>query len=135
MLDAIEVPETEIRDYYNKNIANYRYVQATTIRIMFDKYGGAEKAKAAAEDVVRQARAGVELCQLGRKVFERARSGRTRHANTITPTFDLPEAAKTRLFSTLTGQVTDPIQMVESYVIFRVEALKATPIGRCSRRH
>jgi parvulin-like peptidyl-prolyl isomerase len=129
MLDAIEVPETEIRETYNKNIANYRFMQVSTIRILWDKHGGPEKAKAVAEDVVRQARAGVSFVTLGQKYSSEPDLAVPNPNNTITPAFDLPEAAKTRLFSTLPGQVTDPIQMVDSYVIFRVESLKATQLA------
>jgi len=42
----------------------------------------------------------------------------------------LPPAAREQLFNTLQGQVTNPpIQMIDSYVIFRVETLKATPLA------
>jgi len=129
MIKAIEIPETEIRAYYDKNILQYRTMRATVIRVTNEKAGDAAKAKAMAEDVVRQARAGAKFADLGEKYSSEPDLAKPGFANTITPDFDLPEAAKARLFATLPGQVTDPIQMVDSYVIFRVEELKPKPLS------
>jgi parvulin-like peptidyl-prolyl isomerase len=87
-----------------------------------------EAARALAEDIVRQVRSGGNWVELGAKYSSEPDLAKPVNANTITPSFDLPAGARERLFATLPSQVTDPIQMNDSYVIFRVEQLAATPL-------
>jgi parvulin-like peptidyl-prolyl isomerase len=127
----IPVSEQELQASYQANLAKYRTAEVTLIRVPYGTAGSLTQpeAKARAEQAVKMVRDGASFPVVARQFSSEPRSAEKENLKPINPATNLPEMAKKVIFTTLPGQVTDPINVSDSYVIFRVESLKPAPFA------
>jgi peptidyl-prolyl cis-trans isomerase C len=125
----IPVTEAELRASYQANLAKYRTAEVTLIRVPYGTAGPLtqQEAKARADQAVKMVRDGASFPVVARQFSSEPKSAEKENQKPIDARTNLPDGVKKVIFSTLPGQVTDPISVSDSYVIFRVETLKPTP--------
>ncbi len=86
------------------------------------------EAKAKADDLVKQARAGADFVKLVKENSKDPNSvAKDGDFGLITRNAAIPEHAKAAIFSTKAGEITDPVRQPNGFYIFRVEEFKVPP--------
>jgi peptidyl-prolyl cis-trans isomerase C len=140
--EEMAVPPAEIQKFYDENKERYAQVKVKGIYLPFnssptsqaDSHGKPlpteEEAKAKAEDLVKQARAGADFVKL-----VKAESG---DPTSVAKDGDfpplrkssaqIPEDIKKAVFSAKAGDVTEPLRQQRGFYIFRIEEVGYEPL-------
>jgi peptidyl-prolyl cis-trans isomerase C len=139
-LTDVIVTRDEERAYYEANQLKYKEVQAKLIYIPFGAGGatpaGGKKvlteaeAKAKAESVARQAKAGADFVKLVKENSEDPGSVSQNGdigAGIRSTTTHIPEAMRNAILALTAGQVSDAIRHDNGYYVFRAESVGVLP--------
>ena len=137
----ILVTAEDQKKYYSDNLDRYAKVTAKVIYIAYSSQPVASpdhqapkplteaQAKAKAEDLVKQLRAGADFVKL---VEERSDDAGTKaqkgdFGTPIGRTDNIPDGIKDALFARKKGEITDPVRQPNGYYIFRIEDRTTQP--------
>ena len=109
----------ELQSYYRAHQEEYRVSDSATFRLIRIKSGTPDAAKAKAEDVAKQAKAGANFAELAKKFSEDPTKAEGGLYKDVLKT-QVPEFGDA-VFSTAKGQVAGPIQTSSGFVIIKVE--------------
>ncbi len=137
--NSIAIPEDRAKAEYEK--AKDRYLQAR-VKAIYLRFGAPApqagpndpkplteaEAKAKADDLVKQARAGADFVKLVKENSNDPNSvAKDGDFGLITRNASIPEHAKAAIFATKAGEITDPVRQPNGFYIFRVEEFKVPP--------
>jgi len=131
------VEPNEIINYYGKHKESYKEVKVKAIYIRFvdtpsaeDKTLTEEQAKAKAEKLVAQIRAGADFVKLVKENSEdepsKAKDG---DFGTFGAADNLPDAIRQAVFALQMGDTTDPVRQPHGYYIFKAEIATIRPLS------
>lgn len=122
------------RKFYDENPDRFTQVKIKVIYVPFAASAGTPpaaggkkqlteaEAKAKAENVVKQARAGVDFVKLVKENSEDAASAaKDGDFGSLKKSDQMPEPVKTAVFSLKKGDVSDPVRQANGFYIFRAE--------------
>ena len=151
--DSFQVTTDETEAFYKQHESSYQQVKIKAIKINFkpevktspdDLSGAARKAfetahaatdrseadaRKMAEDVVKQARSGVEFSQLVDKYAEGESKDFAGDYPPVKQTSNYPEDIKKVVFAMKPGQISDPVRQSNSFYVIRVLEVSAQPIN------
>jgi peptidyl-prolyl cis-trans isomerase C len=146
-LNEIQVPVEEQRKQYDAHKDRYEQAKVKAIYIPFstapvskpDAEGKPvlteEQAKAKAEDLVKQLRAGADFVKLVKENSGDPTSAKKDgDFGAIKRTDPIPQAVKTAIFAAKPGEVTDPVRQASGFYIFRIEEIGPQPFEQVQGR-
>jgi len=128
------VSREEIEAVYKAGLMRFRVAEVLPIVIPYDNAAGALKtearARALAQETWEKLRKGAPFTATMEAVSDpKAAEAYKNEHPTILPNSKLPESVKKAVFSTLPGQITDPLKAGNAFYIFQVVSLNAAPLG------
>lgn len=131
------VAKEEIQAAYKADLMRYRVAEVLPIVFPFDKAAGALNTEAGAlklaKEVWQMLRNGAPFTETMEKYSDPHASARYKeeHPN-ILPNSKIPEPVKKAVFSTLPGQVTEPLSFGNAVYILKIVSLNAAPLAEVS---
>jgi len=136
-VDSFPIRVEEQQKYYDENKSRYHQVKLKVIYIPFSSNSTAadgkkplneEQAKAKAEQIAKEAKAGADFTKLvkenSRDETSKAKDG---DFGTISPSDNLPDSIRAVVFGLKSGDVSDPLRQPNGFYIFRAEAVSEKP--------
>ena len=124
------------KKYYKENADKYGQITARVIYIAFNnnpaptanpKPLNETQAKAKAEGLAKQLRAGADFVEFVRKYSEEPGTKAQDGLLTGVKRADVPENVRNVLFAAKKGTITDPLRQPNGFYIFRIDDVKAQP--------
>jgi peptidyl-prolyl cis-trans isomerase C len=135
-VDSFPIRVEEQQKYYDENKSRYHQVKLKVIYIPFSSNSTAdgkkplneEQAKAKAQQIAKEAKAGADFTKLvkenSRDETSKAKDG---DFGTISPSDNLPDSIRAVVFGLKSGDVSDPVRQPNGFYIFRAEAVSEKP--------
>ena len=139
----IQVTPEQTKAHFEKNKDGYTQAKVKAIYLPFstdpvskpDAKGSPvmteDEAKAKAEDIVKQIRAGGDFVKLVKQYSgDPTSAAKDGDFGTIKKADRIPDAVKTAIFAAKAGEVTAPVRQANGFYIFRIEEIGAPPIAQ-----
>lgn len=132
---APPVTDADVREFYDKNPDEFTGVRASHILIKPDGFDEAskKKARAAIEDVLKQARAGADFAELAKKHSSDGSAQQGGDLGFFTKGRMVPEFS-TAAFALQPGQISDVVETQFGYHIIKVTERKDVPFAEASEK-
>jgi parvulin-like peptidyl-prolyl isomerase len=133
----VEIPPGEYVRFYEANKDRYRQVQLKVIYISFSntavpgkKVATEAEAKAKAEKLVAELRAGADFVKLVKLHSEDDLTAKKDgdFGDPVNRTDNLPDAIRSAVFALKQGEISQPVRQPNGYYIFRAEEVAARPL-------
>ena len=129
------VTDAEVKDFYDKNPDEFTGVRASHILIKPDGFDEAskKKARAAAEDVLKQARAGADFAELAKKHSTDSSAQQGGDLGFFTKGRMVPEFSNAA-FALQPNQISEVVESQFGYHIIKVTERKDVPLAEASEK-
>jgi parvulin-like peptidyl-prolyl isomerase len=137
LLQTVTVDPNEIVNFYGKNKQGFKQTKLKAIYITFsdapsaeDKSLSEEQAKAKADKLAAQAKAGADFVKLVKENSEDADSkAKDGDFGTFSTTDPLPDAIRDAVFALEMGEVTAPVRQPHGFYIFKADIVTIRPLS------
>ncbi len=143
-INGVTVTDDELKAHYEKNKDRYLQARVKAIYVPFQaaqpagqppadpkapKPATEAEAKAQAEDLVKQLRAGADFVKLVKEHSKDPNSAaKDGDFGLISRNSPVPEHIKTALFAAKVGDITEPLRQPNGFYIFRIEERRTPPL-------
>ena len=131
ILRSATVEPSEIINYYDARKEKFKEVRVKAIYITFADAASEEQAKAKAEKLVADSKAGADFVKLVKDNSEdetsKAKDG---DFPTVRASDNLPDAIRGAIFGLEKGQVSAPVRQPHGFYIFRAEEVTYSPLSK-----
>jgi peptidyl-prolyl cis-trans isomerase C len=139
-VDHIVITADDLQKYYAENKSRYDQVKLKVIYIPFSSAPAAnsaegkkhlteEEAKAKAERLIKEIKAGADFVKLVKENSEDASSkAKDGDMGTLSRADNLPESIRSVVFALKAGDVSDPVRQPNGFYIFRADEVSQRPL-------
>jgi peptidyl-prolyl cis-trans isomerase C len=138
----ITVPAEDLQKFYDANKDRFVEAKVKAIYVPFQGAGAAQipgaegkkpaseaEAKAKAEDLMKQAKAGADFAALAKEHSgDAASAAKGGEFGTVTKATQLPVAIKDAIFSAKSGEIAGPVRQPSGFYIFKIDAVGTQPL-------